>query len=468
MKKFCIISFIITRIFYFIFIQLIFNTKFIRKRDYSQDILANSDIKNISFAEKILLNWLKYFLSYDGQHFEYISENGYLLDHLFCFYPFFPYCARIFVPIFRLFNFKNPHSPFIFSGLLFSNILGLLNTILLANIIYKITNSKVKGKISALLFLINPGTIFYMAYYSENLYFFLSLLLVKELMNDNYNLFYYIKLCLIIMGLLMTRSNGIILLSFFVIPIFKKLFEDINKNQISFTFEFLGNFKLFLDLILKNFIFIFLHVLLCFYGFLIFYWMVNLRPKNIICTASKKLINYNDPNFPDYWNFCNNLNSPIKNIYNYLQNKYWSVGFFSQYYLSNLDKILFSLPMNIIGGYLIYRSFRIFNFKALIKLNIIEFFFHDKNIKKENLFVEAFILGGLINFCVLFFTIITIAYISINNRLYTGHILLYYWLSEDILKYLKGENKTGFLIISTFFIVSLLYVVTNIGSYNGV
>ena len=124
--------------------------------------------------------------------------------------------------------------------------------------------------------------------------------------------------------------------------------------------------------------------------------------------------------------------------------------------------------MNIIGGYLIYRSFRIFNFKALIKLNIIEFFFHDKNIKKENLFVEAFILGGLINFCVLFFTIITIAYISINNRLYTGHILLYYWLSEDILKYLKGENKTGFLIISTFFIVSLLYVVTNIGSYNGV
>ena len=172
MKKFCIISFIITRIFYFIFIQLIFNTKFIRKRDYSQDILANSDIKNISFTEKILLNWLKYFLSYDGQHFEYISENGYLLDHLFCFYPFFPYCARIFVPIFRLFNFKNPHSPFIFSGLLFSNILGLLNTILLANIIYKITNSKVKGKISALLFLINPGTIFYMAYYSENLYFF--------------------------------------------------------------------------------------------------------------------------------------------------------------------------------------------------------------------------------------------------------------------------------------------------------
>ena len=105
MKKFCIISFIITRIFYFIFIQLIFNTKFIRKRDYSQDILANSDIKNISFAEKILLNWLKYFLSYDGQHFEYISENGYLLDHLFCFYPFFQSldCSILKIPILLLF-----------------------------------------------------------------------------------------------------------------------------------------------------------------------------------------------------------------------------------------------------------------------------------------------------------------------------------------------------------------------------
>ena len=63
-----------------------FQTGFVIKRDFSQDMLANSEIKNISFIEKRLLNWLKCFLSYDGQHFEFITKNGYLLDHLFCFF----------------------------------------------------------------------------------------------------------------------------------------------------------------------------------------------------------------------------------------------------------------------------------------------------------------------------------------------------------------------------------------------
>ena len=90
------------------------------------------------------------------------------------------------------------------------------------------------------------------------------------------------------------------------------------------------------------------------------------------------------------------------------------------------------------------------------------------NKKKHNIIEETFILGGLINFFVFFLTIILIAYISINNRLYTSHPLLYYWLSDDVLKYLKGENKKGFIILLYFFTFSLLYFITNIGSYNGV
>jgi hypothetical protein len=70
-----------------------------------------------------------------------------------------------------------------------------------------------------------------MAYYSENVYFFLSLLLVKELISNNYNFFYYFKLCFIIAGILMTRSNGLVLLSFFIIQIFKSLFSQINQKE---------------------------------------------------------------------------------------------------------------------------------------------------------------------------------------------------------------------------------------------
>ncbi len=467
MKLFCIKAFIITRIFYIIFTQLIFETNLVRKRDFSSEIIATTNIENISKIEKLTLKILKGFISYDGLQFEFISKNGYISDHVFCFYPLFPYLSKIFTPIFQLCDFKNENTPYILSGLIFNNILGLLNCIILSYLINDLTGSKEKGKISALLFLINPGTIFYMAYYSENLYFFLSLLLIKELINEQFNLFYYIKLSVIIICLLLTRSNGLVLLSFFIIPIFNKLFSQINqKDKKNFTNNILENIKFFICLIFNNFLFILLHVLLCFFGLIIFYWMVNLRPKKIICNYINQLINYNFYRFTDYWNYCNNLKSPIKTIYNYLQKSYWNVAFLSQYKLTNIDKILYSIPMHILGFYLIYKSLKQFNFKSLLKFNLYDFFFIEKS--SINIIELTFILGGLINFFVLYLTVLFIAYISINNRLYTGHPLLYYWLSDDVLKYFKGENKKGFVILLYFFSFSLLYFITNIGGYNGI
>ena len=467
MKFFCIKAFLITRIFYIIFIQLIFETHLVRKRDLSTEIIVTINQENMTKIEKLLLKILKSFISYDGLQFEFISKNGYISDHIFCFYPLFPYFSKSFIPFFKLFDFKNENTSFILSGIIFNNILSLLNSIILCNLINDLTGSKEKGKISVLLFLINPGTIFYMAYYSENLYFFLSLLLIKELINDKYNLFYYVKLSIIIFCLLMTRSNGLILLSFFIIPIFKILFDKINqKDNMFLTNNTLENIKFFFCLIFNNLLFILLHVLLCFFGLVIFYWMINLRPKKAICNYINQLINFNYYRFTDYWNYCNNLNSPIKTIYNYLQKSYWNVAFLSQYKLTNIDKILYSIPMHIIGLYLIYKSLKEFNFKSLLNFNLYEFFYTEKS--KKNIIEVTFILGGLINFFVLFITVLFIAYISINNRLYTSHPLLYYWLSDDVLKYLKGENKKGFLILLYFFSFSLLYFITNIGGYNGI
>ena len=69
-----------------------------------------------------------------------------------------------------------------------------------------------------------------MAYYSENLYFF-KFIINKKLINEQFNLFYYLKLSIIIIYFLMTRSNGLVLLSFFIIQIFKSLFSQINQKE---------------------------------------------------------------------------------------------------------------------------------------------------------------------------------------------------------------------------------------------
>lgn len=101
MKLFCIKVFLITRIFYIIFIQLIFETHLVRKRDLSTEIIVTINQENMSKIEKLLLKILKSFISYDGLQFEFISKNGYISDHIFCFYPLFPYFSKV------LFLFSN-------------------------------------------------------------------------------------------------------------------------------------------------------------------------------------------------------------------------------------------------------------------------------------------------------------------------------------------------------------------------
>ena len=70
--------------------------------------------------------------------------------------------------------------------------------------------------------------------------------------------------------------------------------------------------------------------------------------------------------------------------------------------------------MNLIGFFIIYKSYKSFDFYALIfKLNLYVFFFNKKINDKNNIKEKAFILGGLINFSVLYVTILLITYIGI-------------------------------------------------------
>ena len=64
---------------------------------------------------------------------------------------------------------------------LYSSGIIIYNCIIFSYLINDLTEEK--GKIYVLLFLINQGTVFYMAYYSENLYFF-KFIINKKLINE--------------------------------------------------------------------------------------------------------------------------------------------------------------------------------------------------------------------------------------------------------------------------------------------
>ena len=467
--KLCLTLFFITRIIFIIYMNLIYRTGFVLKRDYSQELITETDIDKINFFEKVLLKFLTYFTSYDAIHFNYISYKGYTNDRIFAFFPFFPYLSRIFSYIFKIFSFKNQFTPYILTGFLFSNLLCLYNSYLLKNLIFQLTDSKTKSNIAVFLFLINPGSIFYMAVYSENLYFTLELLFIKLLIKDKNSFLDFINLSIILICLLMTRSNGIICLSFILIPIFQKLFESKNKDKI-FNNSFNDNLKVILLFIKNNLFFIFKYLILTFIGIGTFIWMVRYRPYYVICKYINQEINKDEYYYQIYYDFCYHTSqNKVLNFYNYIQKEYWGVKFLNQYQKKKINIILQSFPINLIGFYIIYKSYQSFDFKVLfIKLNLYEFLFNKKTNGKNDINEKVFILGGLINFFVLYIIILSIAYIGISNRLYTGHPLLYYWIVNDVYDYInEGKNKKGFLILLNFITFSLFYCIIHVGSYNG-
>ncbi len=468
--KLCLTLFLITRLIFIIYMNLIYRTGFVLKRDYSQELITETDFDKINFFEKFLLKFLTYFTSYDAIHFNYISCKGYTNDRIFAFFPFFPYLSRVFSYIFQIFSFKNQFTPYILTGFLFSNLLCLYNSYLLKNLIFQLTDSKTKSNIAVFLFLINPGSIFYMAVYSENLYFTLELLFIKFLIKDKNSFLDFIKISIILICFLMTRSNGIICLSFILIPIFQKIFEQKTEKNKIFNDSFNSNLKVLLFFIKNNLFFIIKYLILIFIGFGTFIWMVRYRPFYIICKYINQGINKDEYYYHIYYDFCYNTpQNKVLNFYNYIQKEYWGVKFLNQYQLKKINIIIQSFPINLIGLFIIYKSYQSFDFKALFtKLNLYEFLFNKNTNKKNDITEKVFILGGLINFFVLYITILIIAYLGISNRLYTGHPLLYYWIVNEVYDYInEGKNKKGFLILLHFITFSLFYCVIHVGSYNG-
>ena len=258
MIKYCTKLFIYTRLFYITSIALIYNTNFIKKYDLSPEIITspymdtnnntNTTITNLfsnSSSEKTVLNFLSHFSSYDAIQFIHIAKDSYTADSNFAFFPFLPLLINKLSSILKLLikplHFKYEITFLLISGFILSNAFCYINAILLYSLIYTISNDKLKSKICALLFLINPGSMFYMSIYAENLCMTMSILFIYFLINSADGIMTnFIPLCVLLIGLIATRSNSLFMCSYFVIPCVSILFTG--KPKISDMFD-INSFK---------------------------------------------------------------------------------------------------------------------------------------------------------------------------------------------------------------------------------
>ena len=510
--KLCIKMFFFTRLFFISIIIFAFSSNLVSKYDLSSDILLINNTHNsnsINIFEKITLKFLSYFSSYDAVHFILISKHDYFNDSIFAFFPLFPWLIRGLARVFELIPFKNEYIPFMLSGFIISNFISLCNCLLIFAIIFKLTNSKKKSKICSFLFLINPGTIFYISIYSENLYLMLQLILINFIIKSGEEKFselknkmlgditqkkptYFFQIACLIIGLLMTRSNSVTLCTYFIIPAMLILFYKEKYMRSFYFFSFYHNLCQFIKILHKVFREIGLYIVLCLHALLCFVYMTKLKPKFNICSTIRRGINKDTDKFAlfEKWCFHKEIRTGIGSFYSYIQKEYWNVGFLKQYSFNTLDRILLALPMNILSLYVLYKIYHYFDFGELYKeFNFGNFFMKNtlyednmiykhnehehqevvKNSYRNNITTNAFVIGGGLNYLINFLILVFIAHPQINNRILSGCPILYLIICDDVLDFMennkKGNYKKGKAIVLFFFCFALLGCIMQVGSY---
>ena len=510
--KICLKIFLYTRLFFILLIILAYSTNLVSKYDLSSDLLLISlkNKDNINFIEKIIYKFLSYFSSYDAIHFILIAKQDYFNDNIFAFFPLFPWLMRGFARTFELiFSFKSEFMPFILSGFIISNVFCLGNCLLMFIIIFKLTNSVKKSKICTFLFLINPGTIFYMSIYSENLYLMLQLIFIHYIIKSGEEKFselnnkilgdinekkptYFIQIACIIIGLLMTRSNSIALCTYFIIPALLIIFYKEKYMRSFIFFNFYHNLCQFIKILSKVFREIGIYIILCFHACLCFIFMTKYKPRWMICSNIKRGINKGLTKYDLFENYCLHKGgeNSINSFYSYIQKEYWNVGFLKQYSFNTIDRITLSIPMNILSLYILYKIYNYFDFSILIKeFNFGKFFIHNsiyedkilsrhdnnqhneaiKNTYRNTIITNAFIIGGGLNYLVNFLILVFIAHPQINNRLLSGSPILYLFICDDVIDFIennrKGNYKKGLFILLFFISFALFGCIMQVGAY---
>ncbi|KAF7702929.1 GPI mannosyltransferase 2 [Cucumispora dikerogammari] len=179
----------------------------------------STNLLNLSHFQS-LIRW-------DAIYFHDISTNNYTTIQQTAFFPLYPLIIKYLNNKLTYYNIK---TNITITGIILSNLLFIINSALLYNLLLKISNNNINLKKYILIYNFYPTTIINSSFYSESLFFFIILMYLNllSLFYDLYNrkgFLLVFKYVLIIMSYILIiisclcRSNGIL---FSVTPLFLK------------------------------------------------------------------------------------------------------------------------------------------------------------------------------------------------------------------------------------------------------
>lgn len=284
--------------------------------------------------DRIVTNVLGGFSRWDAQYFLHIAEYGYTYENTLAFFPLFPLLIRQ-VTYFILFIVNNilgsflpcrdiisMHNALLLVAVVFNNSLFVKTSLTLYKLSLHVLKDEKLSYIAAILFCVNPASIFFSAAYSESLYCFLVFygLLQIEIKNSIVNY--------IVIGMSgLTRSNGLINIGFIA---YKYMKLKAHKNS-TFFFNIIFSIGIFLSIL----------------PFLIYqtYCYVKFCIPNTVALPhfifSHGIENgYVFPGSNSSW-----CRRPVPFAYSYVQEHYWNVGFLKYYQLKQIPNFILALPI---------------------------------------------------------------------------------------------------------------------------
>lgn len=396
--------------------------------DHDPDVFISPQNEALSEVWLPEANWIVETLlgglaRWDAQYFLHIATNGYTYEQTLAFYPLLPFIIGFLA---NTIYFVCPVISAYHLSLIIATGLNLVffvkATECLFELSLRLTGNKKWAQMVAILFCLNPASIFFSAPYSEALFAWLTFKVMLETSDSSIS---FTRLVVPLSLSLVCRSNGLINLGYVIYFAIKTCLSTAKKA-----------YKI--SVVVKSALVIAIALALYAVTHLYYYYLYCVKHSfehspEIVKYAQQHsyiLAGNRDSNYTSPW--CEK-DLPIS--YSYIQSHYWNVGFLHYYTWKQIPNFLLATPILVI----------ILNFccnflqqhtRYCLYLGLLD----NKATKKITLFerqICPFVLHGLFLalFCILF------VHIQVSTRLLASSSPLLYWYCAN---YFKDADINGF------------------------
>lgn len=303
-----------------------------------------------SYGDRVVDRLLGGMKRWDAQYFIHIAQYGYTYENCLAFFPLYPLTVRyVAYGINSLFgSFLNFHSNLLISAVFVNMLVFVKSADILHKLSLRVLKSESRAYKSAILYCINPASIFFSAPYSETFFAWMSFYTMLKCTDNETLRFANID---ILSGLpagfsMIIRSNGLVNLGFILYTSFKNVVEK-TLPEIVYKYRTLKR-RIILPLLLlplfTSCVALFLTVIIALMPF----FLVQTYNYIKYCTFS----NHHLPEFLANVDYVlpGSADSPWCNYtipvsYSYIQNHYWDVGFLKYYQLKQIPNFILASPI---------------------------------------------------------------------------------------------------------------------------